>query len=119
MFEQPTLTNVTIDLGTVPSAISAMHNETTAFVNGTADGLICMIPPSTSFVGWPYGGGGVNSGDEQSGGSGSPTTGGGSAGSSAATTRSDSAARQVGPSFAVGLGGVVVILAVGAGALAI
>lgn len=95
LYEQPGLTNVTIDLATIPQAIAQLHNDTTAFINGTANGLTCLLPPSADTLAWPYGGGQVNSGPttSQDGGP-SSTAGGGTSSSSPASSTPGAAGRR-------------------------
>jgi len=117
LFERPTLTNVTINLATVPSTIATLHNDTTGFVNGTANGLTCLLPPSSNFVGWPYGGGGINSDQTEDGhaSSSKPTSTGGGAGtaSSRPATQSGSAAGRLGTISGAGWMSLVVVLSFG------
>jgi hypothetical protein len=116
LYEQPTLTNVTIDLADPPAEIAARYNDTRAFQNGTANGLTCFLPPASNSFSWPYGGGQVNSGASSTD-NGSPTgTGGGGASSSpAATSTTGAAGRVVGwpREVAVGLGAGLMGIAMG------
>lgn len=119
LYEQSTLTNVTIQPGTVPDDIAKEHPDTTAFQNGVANGLTCFMPPSANTFAWPYGGGGVNSGTGASGTSGekpSGTSGGGSSSSSSSPATSHGAAADRSRiSTGAALGGLVLLAAMGFG----
>ncbi|WVQ83024.1 hypothetical protein IAT38_005162 [Cryptococcus sp. DSM 104549] len=110
--EPSSLTNATI---TVPDSSPYQ------FVNGTAIGLTCMVPPAASENAWPYGGGLVNSASS-AGGNGSETASGSqtSAASTASATGGESAGGRTLGDVGVLLGvGLATVLSVMGGAAAI
>jgi hypothetical protein len=94
-------------------------SDMSAFINGTALGLVCTVPPSTSDNAWPYGGGGVNaalggasSGTTTSTGSARPsgTSGSTPSGSASSETKSSGASAGYTSGHASLLFGVIVTL---------
>lgn len=83
------------------TTISVPASSPFQFVNGTAIGLTCFVPPESTSYSWPYGDGQVNSeqADKGNGTSGTSTSTGSASQTSAASTVSsngnESAARRV------------------------
>lgn len=83
------------------TTISVPASSPFQFVNGTAIGLTCFVPPESTSYSWPYGDGQVNSeqADKDNGTSGTSTSTGSASQTSVASTGSpnenESAARKV------------------------
>jgi hypothetical protein len=57
------IVNVSISVPTPPTSglsTNVPASQLNGFINGTAVGLVCLVPPGVNENAWPYGGGGVN-----------------------------------------------------------
>lgn len=60
LLEPRSTDNLRISVPVPEDKIASAHPDTRAFVNGTANGLICFNPPRPDQNLWPYGGQGLN-----------------------------------------------------------